>query len=258
MAAKKAAAKAAPKKIPAPAKKVVAPKQLGPKPGTLLDLKAAMAALERHGTAKGRESLARFGIVTKDKVLGVGMKDIQAVAKLIGTNHTLAEALWNTRVYEARMLTAFVANPARVTPAQMDRWAKESDNWAVIDTLCFKLWDQTPHAWDKIVKWTGARPGKNDEWVKRAGFALLASVALHDKAAKDKPFLDGLKRIEAAAEDERNFVKKAVLWALRGIATRNAGLKREAIATAKRLAGSEDSTSRWIGKTALREIAKRG
>ncbi|GIL38132.1 DNA alkylation repair protein [Roseiterribacter gracilis] len=248
MAAKKAAAKRAAKKSP-----TLPPNKPAPKPGTLLDLKAAMAALERHGTAKGRESLARYGIVTQDKVLGVGMKDVQAVAKLIGTNHTLAEALWNTGCYEARMLAAFVANPSRVTPVQMERWAKESDNWAVVDTLCFKLWDQTPHAWDKIVKWTGAR----DEWVKRAGFALLASVALHDKAGKDKPFLDALKLIAREAEDERNFVKKGVLWALRGIGNRNATCKREATAMAKRLAASEDATSRWIGKTAIREMAKR-
>ncbi|MDB5364109.1 MAG: hypothetical protein JWM77_36 [Rhodospirillales bacterium] len=244
MAAKKSVTKTAPKPARTPAAKAPAP----------LDLRAALAALQKHATGQDRANLERFGIVTADKVLGVSMKNIQAVAAQIGRNHALAEALWATGCHEARLLTAYIANPARVTAAQMDRWAKDFDNWAVCDTLCFKLWDQSPHAWSKVETWTSRR----DEYVKRAGFALLASLALHDKSSgNDAAYRDGLKRIEEQATDERNFVKKGVLWALRGIATRNAAMKREATATAKRLAASNEATSRWIGKTALREMAKR-
>lgn len=241
MAVRKAA-KTAPRP-PRPVRKAPAP----------LDLDAALAALSKHAAGAETAGLQRFGIVTGDKVLGVGMKQIQALGRQIGSNHALAEALWNSGVYEARMLSVYVANPVRVTSAQMERQVKQLDNWAVCDTLCFSLWDRTPHAWDKVVKWARAR----DEYVKRASFALLAALARHDAAMADRKFLEGLKLVEAASGDERNFVKKGVLWALRAIGTRNATLKRAALALAKKLAASDDATQRWIGKTAIREMAKR-
>ena len=135
----------------------------------------------------------------------------------------------------------------------MDRWARDFDNWAVCDTACFHLFDRTPHAFDRSTRWAGRR----EEFVKRAGFALLASVALHDKKAADEPFLRALPLIERAADDERNFVKKGVSWALRGIGKRNAKLQAAATEVAQRLSTSPHPAARWIGKDALREFAKR-
>ena len=193
--------------------------------------------------------MARYAI-TAPKVFGVSMATMQALARELGRDHELAEALWQTGWYEARMLAAFVDEPDRVTAAQMDRWARDFDNWAVCDTLCFKLFDQTPHAWRKIHQWSTRR----EEFVKRAAFALLASVALHDKQAPDEPFLESLPLIERAAEDDRNFVKKGVSWALRGVGRRNQALNAAAIETARRLAASDSPAPRWIGKDALREL----
>ena len=156
------------------------------------------------------------------------------LAKRLGRNHELAAALWDTGWYEARMLTSFVDEPARVTPAQMDRWCRDFDNWAICDTVCFHLFDRTPHAWAKVAQWRDRR----DEFVKRAAFALLWSLTVHDKRADDEPFAEGLPLIERAATDERNFVKKAVNMALRAIGKRNPALNAAAVTVARRLADS--------------------
>lgn len=211
----------------------------------------AIAALKARATEATRAGMTRFAI-PNDKALGVSMRDVQAIAKTFGRDHALAEALWQTDIYDARMLACYVGEPAAITPAQMDRWVRGIDNWAHCDTACFALFDRTPHAWKKIEQWATRR----DEFVKRAAFALLASVALHDKKADDAKFLRGLELIEAAAGDERNFVKKGVNWALRGIGKRNATLRAAAIAVARRLAASVDAAPRWIGKDALRELQR--
>ena len=206
--------------------------------------------LEKHSSAAIREGMARYGIPA-DNASGVSVADLRRLAKQVGRDHQLALALWETGSYEARMLTPFVDEPARVTAAQMDRWARDFDSWAICDALCFHLFDKTPHAWSKIAKWSDARA----EFVRRAAFALLASVALHDKTAPDKPFLDSLLLIEQAAADDRNFVRKAVSWALRGIGKRNPALHGAAVRLAGRLAASPNSAARWIGKDALRDLA---
>jgi 3-methyladenine DNA glycosylase AlkD len=211
---------------------------------------AVLRELERRGSRRTRdELLTRYGI-TAPKAYGVGVGVIKAMGKKLGTDHDLALALWDTGWYEARLLTAFVDDPAKVTAAQMDRWAKEFDNWGVCDTLCFSLFDRTPHAWRKVEQW--AR--KDAEFVKRAGFALLACLALHDKAAADAPFLKSLKLIEAAAPDDRNFVKKGVSWALRLIGRRNQALNAAAVELCERLAKSSAPAARWNGRQALREL----
>lgn len=215
------------------------------------ELQAIMARLERDATKTTRDSMARYAI-PGDNALGVTVASIRALGKQIGRNHELAAALWDTGVYEARMLTSFVDDPARVTSAQMDRWAKDFDSWAICDTLCFHLFDRTPHAWDKVKKWSAKRP----EFERRAAFALLWGLSGHDKHAPDARFLDGLRLIELAASDERNFVKKSVSMALRAVGRRNATLNRAAIATARRLAASKDPTARWVGKGALKELVK--
>jgi 3-methyladenine DNA glycosylase AlkD len=167
-------------------------------------------------------------------------------------SHDLAAALWDTGWYEARLLTSFVDEPARVTPEQMDRWCRDFDNWGLCDTLCFHLFDRTPHAWDKVAQWSDER----DEFVKRAAFALLASLAGHDKRAADEPFLASLPSIERAAADERNFVKKGVSWALRMTGRRNPALNAAAAEVARRLAVSPDAAARWVGKDALKDFAR--
>ena len=191
---------------------------------------AALAWLEKRASKSVRDGMARYAIPSQH-ALGVRMGDIQKLGKQLGRDHALALALWKTGVYEARMLSAYVDEPERVTAAQMDAQARGFDNWAVCDTLCFALWVRVPHAFKKIRQWSNHR----DEFVKRASFALLASVALKDKAAADAQFLRCLLLIEKAAADERNFVKKAVNWALRGIGGRNAGLNKASVALAKRL-----------------------
>jgi 3-methyladenine DNA glycosylase AlkD len=205
--------------------------------------------LERRGTRRNREGMARYGIVAP-KVFGVSVSTLQQLAKRLGRDHALAAALWETGWYEARMLTGFVDDPAQVTAAQMDRWARDFDNWAICDHLCFHLFDRTPHAWRKVEQWSRRR----DEFVKRAAFALLASLALHDRKAADAPFLRALTFVERAATDDRNFVKKGVSWALRGIGRRNPALNDAAVEVARRLAASEEPAARWVGKDALREL----
>ena len=212
----------------------------------------ALSLLEEKSTERDRANLARFGI-TALKAFGVSMANVQAVAKRLGRSHDLAAALWATGWYEARLLTAFVDDPALVTPEQMDAWCEDFDNWAICDTLCFKLFDRTPHAWTKVAEWHG----RADEFVKRAAFALIASLAVHDKRSPDEPFLRGLAYIERASADDRNFVKKGVSWTLRTTGRRNARLYKPALALAKRLSESSDPGARWVGKDALRELTKR-
>jgi 3-methyladenine DNA glycosylase AlkD len=218
-------------------------------------LETALASFAKHGSAKLRADFAtRYGIVTKDKTFGVPMAKLHLLAKQLGRDHALAQALWATGIYEARMLACFVEEPARVTPAQMDRWARAADNWAVTDTLCFKLFDQTPHAWAKAEAWCG----KPQEFVKRAGLALIASLALHTKGGDAAPFLRALGLIERAATDERNFVKKGASWALRAIGQRkDPKTKAAALALAQRLAASPGKAAAFIGRDALKAIKKR-
>jgi 3-methyladenine DNA glycosylase AlkD len=218
-------------------------------PQKVEEVQAALSWLEQKSTRRDRENLARFGI-TASKAFGVSMANIQLLAKRLGRDHELAAALWDTGWYEARLLTSFVDEPARVTPAQMDRWCRDFDNWGICDTVCFHLFDRTPHAWLKVRTWHDER----GEFVKRAAFALLASLALHDKRSGDEQFVESLTLIERAATDERNFVKKGVSWALRLIGRRNRALNADAVAVARRLSASPDVAARWVGKGALREL----
>jgi 3-methyladenine DNA glycosylase AlkD len=210
----------------------------------------ALAQLEALADERTRTGLARYGIVTADRTIGVPMGAIQKLAKSLGRDHDLALALWETRCYEARLLAAYVDDPARVTAAQMDRWSRDFDNWGTCDTICFVLFDKTPHAFAKVEQWSSRR----DEMGKRAAFALLASLALHDKTASDEAFARCLPLIERGADDERNFVKKGVSWALRLVGRRSVDLNEASVALAKRLASSEVLSARWVGREALREL----
>jgi 3-methyladenine DNA glycosylase AlkD len=212
-------------------------------------VRAAVAALDAMSTKRDRENLARFGI-TATKTFGVSMANIQVLAKRLGHSHELAAALWKTGWYEARLLTSFVDEPDRVTPVQMDRWCRDFDNWGICDTLCFHLFDRTPHAWSKVQAWHDHRA----LFVKRAAFALLASLALHDKRAGDERFVESLGLVERAAGDDRHFVKKGVSWALRLIGRRNRVLNEEAVAVARRLSDSGNAAARWVGRGAVKEL----
>ncbi len=215
------------------------------------EVESALAALKRKSTPKDRDNLPRFGIASS-KFFGVSMVNMRQIAKGIGRDHELATALWDTGWYEARMLATLVDEPELVTPAQMDRWARDFDNWAICDTACFCLFDRTPHAWSKIAQWHDRR----GEFARRASFALLASVALHDKETEDAPFLESLEFIERAADDERNFVKKGVSWALRGVGQRTPALHAAALKLARRLAASPQAAERWVGKDALKDLTR--
>ncbi len=210
--------------------------------------------LEANSSDRIREEMGpRYGIVV-DKAFGVSMAKMLALSKRLGRDHGLAQALWETGWYEARMVACMVDDPARVTPEQMDAWRADFDNWGITDTVCFKLFDQVPHAPAKVREWAAL----NDEMGRRAAFALLACLALHGKAGEgDAFFLDGLALIETAATDDRNFVRKGVNWALRAIGGKTSpALRAAARETAARLAASKDKTPRWIGKDALRAFAK--
>ena len=196
--------------------------------------------------------MARYGIVA-NAALGVSVGDIRQIAKGIGCDRMLAQALWKTGIYEARMLACFVEDPAEISPSQMDRWTAAFDNWAICDTACFHLFDKSPHAISRVRAWAP----DNREFVRRAAFALIASLALHDKTRKDSDFLRVLPLIRRAADDERNFVKKGVSWALRSIGHRKSqALRDAAFAMAKELSASAHPVERWIGKDALRDLKR--
>lgn len=213
------------------------------------EARAVVAWLKKSGSKSGRDAMARYAIPS-DKAFGVGVGALKKEAKRLGRSHELAAALWETGWYEARMLATFVDEPERVTAAQMERWCRDFDNWAICDTACFALFDRTPHAWAKVEAWAGRR----EEFVRRTAFALLWSLTVHDKESGDAPFLRGLGLIERAATDERNFVKKAVNMALRAVGKRNPALHAAAVSAARRLADSTNATARWVGKDALREL----
>ncbi len=221
------------------------------KPSATSSSKAVLARLAELGEPRNVEGLARYGIVAK-KAFGVPVGVLQAEAMRLGRDHDLALELWESGWYEARLLAAFVDEPERVTLAQMNAWAKDFDNWGVCDTVCLHLFDRSKLAYGRIAPWAKRR----EEFVKRAGFALLASLALHDKKAADERFFESFELLEHAAADGRNFVKKAVSWALRSIGHRSLASNARAVALARKLASDSDATRRWVGKDVLRDLTR--
>ncbi len=197
------------------------------------------------------EGMARYGITSKS-ALGAPVPKLRALAKKAGRSHALSEELWETGIYEARVVATLVDNPAEVTEAQMERWGGDLDSWAICDGCCNNLFRKTSFAHAKAVEWS-SHP---QEYVKRAAFALMASLAVHDKEAADEVFLSYLPIIAREAVDERNFVKKAVNWVLRQIGKRNRVLNRAAIRTARELPDAKAARSAtWVARDALREPA---
>ena len=194
----------------------------------------------------------RFGIASKAEQLGIAMPVLRDLARSHRRNHALALELWASGIHDARVLATLVENPKQITRAQMDQWVRASDNWALTDALAF-LFDRTEFAEVKALAWSE----RKDEFVKRAGFATMAGLAIHRKELPDDVFLRFLPVIAREATDERNFVKKAVNWALRQTGKRNPVLRRAAIAEAKRIAKLDSRAARWIAADALRELQKK-
>lgn len=208
-----------------------------------------VARLRAAAQPGDKGGMARFGI-RPAKALGVRMPIIRRIAKEAGRDHALAAGLWRTGIHEARILASLVDEPERVTPAQMDRWVRQFEAWDVCDQCCMNLFDRTPHAWAKAVEWMS----REREFEKRAGFALVACLAWHDKDAQDARFVPLLDAVVAHADDGRNFVKKAASWALRQTGKRSPPLRRAAVSRASALAASEGGGARWVGRYALRGL----
>ncbi len=208
-----------------------------------------LAWLEEHGTPEGLEAMQRFGI-TAERATGVSVGELRRYAAGLGKDHTLAAGLWASGVYEARLLASYVDDPAQVTREQMATWARDFDSWAIVDTVCFALFDRTPDRWEMVHEWAAAGP----EFTRRAAFALVWSLSVHDKQAPDEAFLACLPLIEAAASDSRHYVWKGVSMALRALGKRNPALREAAVVTAGRLAAAPEPTARGVGKEALREL----
>jgi 3-methyladenine DNA glycosylase AlkD len=214
-----------------------------------VDLEEIMARLKAEASVEERDGLLRYGI-PNEHALGVPMRTLKGMAKQVGRSHELAARLWDTGWYEARTLAAFIDEPDQVTASQMDGWVRAFDSWAICDTVCFHLFDKTPFAWEKSMRWA-AEP---DEFVRRAGYALIWALSVHDKGASDERFLRALELIECAAPDRRPLVRKAMDMALRATGKRNARLRQAAVAVAEEMAGAADKDRAWIGTHALREL----
>ena len=196
--------------------------------------------------------MARFGI-NPNNTYGVSIPTLRKMAKESGKDHSLAQELWASRIHEARILAGFVDDPKLVTAEQMENWVKDFDSWDICDQVCSNLFDRTPFAHKKAIEWSN----REEEFVKRAGFVLMAALSVHDKKAQDDEFLIFLPIIKREAADEKNYVKKAVNWALRQIGKRNSTLNKKAIETAKEIQKLDSKSARWIASDAVRELTSK-
>jgi 3-methyladenine DNA glycosylase AlkD len=205
--------------------------------------------LKKLSNPKNVKGMARFGI-KPDKALGISIPNLRKLAKEVGKNHKLALQLWRSEIHEARILAGMIDEVDKVTEKQMDLWIKGFDSWDVCDQVCANLFDKTSFAFKKAIEWTR----RKEEFEKRAGFALMACLAWHDKEAGDNKFIKFFPAIKRESIDERNYVKKAVNWALRQIGKRNRNLNKEAITIALIIQKIESKSARWIANDALREL----
>ncbi len=195
------------------------------------------------------EGMARYGIVVERR-LGVSVPDMRKIAKELGQDHNLALELWNTGMAEARITAAMIDDSKKLTEKQMEDWVKDINSWDVCDQVCMNLFEKSPLAWRKIIEWSD----REEEFVKRAAFALIACLAWHDKTVEDERFIGLLPVIMQGAKDERNFVKKAVNWALRNIGKRNLNLNKAAMNTARQIQRIDSKPARWIASNTIREL----
>lgn len=193
--------------------------------------------------------MARFGI-NPENTYGVSIPNLRKIAKEIGTDHSLAKQLWASGIHEARILACFVDDPKLITEAQMESWVKDFDSWDVCDQCCSNLFEKTEYAHQKVFEWSASK----EEFIKRAGFVLMACMAVHDKKSDDALFEQFLPVIKRKSTDDRNFVKKAVNWALRQIGKRSINLNIKAIETAIEIQEIDARSARWIASDAIREL----
>ena len=210
------------------------------------DIIQRIKSLSNPEAVKG---MARFGI-NPENTYGVSIPNLRTMARETGKDHALAQQLWASGIHEARLLASFVDEPVMVTEAQMESWVEDFDSWDVCDQCCSNLFDKTKFAHQKAVAWSE----REEEFVKRAGFVMMAALAVHDKKATDEDFSKFLPIIKREAGDSRNFVKKAVNWALRQIGKRNHNLNQMAVKTAEEIQHIDSKSARWIAADAIREL----
>ncbi len=207
-----------------------------------------VSELRALGTAENRAGMAHYGIT--GNTAGVSLTAMKPIVRRYARDHALAAALWRSGLHEARIMACDLDEPAMVTPEQMDQWAADFDNWALCDGACLHLFVRTPFVEEKIRQWA-----KDErEFVRRAAFSLIATYAVHGKTIPDKTFAGFLELVERHASDPRNYVRKSVNWALRQIGKHSQALHRPALALAEKLAASDDTSARWIGKDAVKEL----
>lgn len=214
--------------------------------------RSVLKKLKSLSNPKALDGMARYGI-NVENALGVSMPNLRKLARGLGKDHALAQSLWASGIHDARILACLVEEPEEVTENQAERWVKDFDSWDVCDGCCGNLFDKTAFAYRKAMEWNK----RSEPFVKRAGFVLMAQLAVHDKQANDEKFLRFLRSIQAAAGDERNTVKKAVSWALRQIGKRNLALNREVTKGAMQMRKRNDRSAKWIASDALRELTSR-
>ena len=205
--------------------------------------------LESLSDTERVKGMSRFGI-NPENTYGVSIPNLRKIAKEVGKDHTLAQQLWASSIHEARILACYIDKPEMVTETQLENWVKDFDSWDVCDQCCNNLFDRTKFAYDKADEWSK----RKEEFIKRAGFALMATLAVHDKRATDEDFLKFLQMIKMGSTDNRNFVKKAVNWALRQIGKRNLNLNKKAIETANEIQQIDSKSARWIATDTIREL----
>jgi len=215
----------------------------------MVSVEDVLKRLRARARSDQLEGMARFAMTTEQR-LGVSVPDMRKIAKETGKDHKLALELWRTGIPEARIVAAMIDDHERLTEDQMEDWVKDINSWDVCDLVCMNLFEKTPLAWRKILDWSG----RDEEFVKRTAFALAACLAWHDKKAEDERFIKLFPVIRRGATDERNFVKKAVNWALRNIGKRNCNLNRAAVKGAKEIRRVDSRSARWIASDALREL----
>jgi 3-methyladenine DNA glycosylase AlkD len=215
----------------------------------MASVKDVLDKLQSKAQPEQLKGIAKYGMTVEQR-LGVSVPDMRKLAKEIGRDHKLALDLWRTGIAEARIVAAMVGDPAKLTEEQMEDWVKDINSWDVCDQVCMNLFEKNQLAWKKIVDWSE----REEEFVKRTAFSLIACLAWHDKKASDEQFIELLPVIIREATDERNFVKKAVNWALRNIGKRNLNLNKAAINTAKEIKRLDSKAARWVASDTLREL----
>ena len=216
----------------------------------MVSVKEVIKKLEAKARGDQLEGMARFGM-TLERRLGVSIPDMREISRELGKDHRLAVQLWETGILEARIVAAMVDEPDKLSEAQMEDWVKGINSWDVCDQVCMNLFEKSSLAWKKVTDWSK----REEEFTKRAAYALLACLAWHDKDAKDAEFIKLLPVVKRGATDERNFVKKAVNWALRNIGKRNLSLNKTAIRTAKEILRIDTNAARWVASDAIRELS---